>query len=821
MKILKNILLLIVMQTIAFYGYGQNGCNFMTGDSISYTVTGADPGVNQNYVLTNTAGIIQYTATSLPIGGVIAGQYQAYTVIYDNSGSAPDLSIGQDINNLSGSACSAISEHPLSIGVCDCSNSTGALTFQLSGENAAATTTQIYVLTDGQHKIISTHNSSPITGMDAGIYNLFSVVYDNVQTAPNFTAGTAITDIGGSCSAISAPLGYVVCTFDLALVKEVIEPAGLKVEDGEQVTFSIKVYNQGNIDAFDVAIKDYASSNLSYSPSQNTIAQTGNSADWNTDTTYTIAAIAAGDSAEVIIKLNVNVTDAIAPETFLNKAEIVFASETLGGPIAIDDDSTFDTDGENDIIGGDNKLANEEGDEDDHDYAWVNYNGLFDPRGFIYCDKTGAIVEGGNITVATPPGGIAYIIDDGSSGEFFFFTNNVAGIYTVTYTHPSGFSLSTNCLPQSGAFDPTGTDGTAIDMDGIVNGEVSLGVDTMGNYVTDPDCANNPYYLSFDLAPGDPFIVDNHLPVSCVYISSFVTIDQNGNDIRDSGDLPIENSTVNLFACSDSLNAIATTKTDSLGQYRFDGIPAGDYKLQFIAPTASDYTFVTADIGPDEYIDSDVLNTDGFSGCTTLDFMECDTTIGAGFKGAGFDWGDLPDLTNATNTGDYQTSDANNGPKHCIIAGLSLGKTVDSEIDGQSSTDALGDGTDENGLTISSTLDLVPGTNFRLPLTVVNTTGDTAYVEAWVDWNGDGDFEDANEMVSDLKDHTDGVFPSNLNLTVPSGAAGGLLGLRIRLSKTDNMTPYGLINSGEVEDYLIGVDCPPNICVPVSITIRK
>ncbi len=632
MKIIKYSLVLLILQFCAYAGFAQTGCNFMKGDSISFTVVGAATGANQQYVLTNAGGIIQFASTTLPIADVPVGQYLAYTVVYDNSGSAPDFSAGQDINNLSGSACHSISETPLTIGVCDCSNSTGSLSFQLSGEDTDANTTQVYVLTDGKHKIVSTHNSSPITGLDAGIYNVFSVVYDNTQTAPNFTAGIAIGDIGGSCSSISTPLGYVVCVFDLALTKRVVEPAELKVEDGEEITFAIKVYNQGNIDAFDVKIKDYAGENMSFTTAQNSSANTGNSSNWANDTTYTIGAIAAGDSAEVIVKLNVNVTDAIDPETFLNKAEVVFASETLGGPLAVDDDSTFDTDGDNDIIGGDNKLANEENDEDDHDYAWVNYNGLFDPRGFIYCDKTGAIVQGGSITVETPPGGIAYIIDDGSSGEFFFFTNNVAGVYTVTYTHPSGFTLSNNCLPQAGAFDPTGTDGTGIDMDGVVNGEVSLGVDTMGAYITDTDCTQNPYYLSFDLAPGDPFVVDNHLPVSCVYISAFATLDQNGDNVRDVGDLAIENATVNLFSCSDTINAIATTKTDNQGAYRFDGIPAGDYRMQFIAPAGTNYSFATADVGTDEYVDSDVLDPNGFSACKTLDWMECDTTVSAIFK---------------------------------------------------------------------------------------------------------------------------------------------------------------------------------------------
>ena len=202
----------------------------------------------------------------------------------------------------------------------------------------------------------------------------------------------------------------------------------------------------------------------------------------------------------------------------------------------------------------------------------------------------------------------------------------------------------------------------------------------------------------------------------------------------------------------------------------------------------------------------------------------CDSFLVLNFVVQACDWGDLPDTSAMTNAGDYQTTRANNGPVHVIIPGLSLGAIVDGETDGQPSADALGDENDEkdeDGLTIFPSLDIKLGSTFRLPLTVTNTTGDTAYVEAWIDWNGDGDFDDANEMVVDLKDNADGNFPSNISMTVPANATNGLIGVRIRVSHTDNMTPYGQIGTGEVEDYLIGIECPSIICIPVTVDIRR
>ncbi len=183
------------------------------------------------------------------------------------------------------------------------------------------------------------------------------------------------------------------------------------------------------------------------------------------------------------------------------------------------------------------------------------------------------------------------------------------------------------------------------------------------------------------------------------------------------------------------------------------------------------------------------------------------------------DYGDLPDVSTVLATDDYQTLFSSNGPRHMIISGLQLGVSVDGELDGNPSNDALGDGADEDGLAFFPSLDITPNSTFRLPLEVINTTGAIAHLEAWIDWNGDGDFLDANEMPIDLDDSTG--FPNTLELTVPVGAKmDSLLGIRIRLSNTNNMSPYGLIRSGEVEDYLLQIECN-DVCLPSLITIQK
>jgi len=185
-----------------------------------------------------------------------------------------------------------------------------------------------------------------------------------------------------------------------------------------------------------------------------------------------------------------------------------------------------------------------------------------------------------------------------------------------------------------------------------------------------------------------------------------------------------------------------------------------------------------------------------------------------------YDYGDLQDNSNMTSANDYQTQQVNNGPAHLIIAGLSLGSTVDDELDGQSSIDALEDGMDEDGLIIFSTLNVSPGATIKLPFSYTNLTGHTAHLEAWLDWNGDGDFDPINELIGDWDDAIT-AFPTIMPIYIPTAAQTNTqLGLRIRLSLQDDMTPYGIIGSGEIEDYLIGISCK-QVCLPFTTEIKK
>ena len=89
-------------------------------------------------------------------------------------------------------------------------------------------------------------------------------------------------------------------------------------------------------------------------------------------------------------------------------------------------------------------------------------------------------------------------------------------------------------------------------------------------------------------------------------VGSLVWEDLNGNGVQDSGESGIDDVAVDLYDSGDNL--IASSTTDTTGNYQFTSITPGDYYLQFTAP--SGYSFTTAFNG-DDTLDSDAAPTDG------------------------------------------------------------------------------------------------------------------------------------------------------------------------------------------------------------------
>ncbi len=107
------------------------------------------------------------------------------------------------------------------------------------------------------------------------------------------------------------------------------------------------------------------------------------------------------------------------------------------------------------------------------------------------------------------------------------------------------------------------------------------------------------------------------------------------------------------------------------------------------------------------------------------------------------------------------------------------------------------------------TLTVTPG--------ITSSNWSSNVVGAWIDWNRDGDFEDANEEVL-MK--TPGTGGGTTSVTVPNNAQSGATKLRVRYRWASNPNPCGTSsNDGdEVEDYavVIGGSNPGDTQAPTA-----
>ena len=167
------------------------------------------------------------------------------------------------------------------------------------------------------------------------------------------------------------------------------------------------------------------------------------------------------------------------------------------------------------------------------------------------------------------------------------------------------------------------------------------------------------------------------------------------------------------------------------------------------------------------------------------------------FLGAALDLGDAPVS--------YPVTKARNGAAHKVVPGYRLGPDITSESDGQPSLRADADAGDDG---VAFTSRMIAG--YEATLTVeasgIADIG-VGYLDAWIDFNGDGDWNDANEKIFDRLPLSDGI--NNLTFDVQDLPPGGVTYARFRLSSTGGLSPTGRAEDGEVEDYMITIEANP------------
>ena len=103
---------------------------------------------------------------------------------------------------------------------------------------------------------------------------------------------------------------------------------------------------------------------------------------------------------------------------------------------------------------------------------------------------------------------------------------------------------------------------------------------------------------------------------------------------------------------------------------------------------------------------------------------------------------------------------------------------------------------------------------------VTNTTGSPAYIQGWIDFNGNGVWTDAGEQIAtNVSVASSGA--TNITFTAPTNAVNRTFA-RFRLSQDQNLAPTGRSRTGEVEDYVYSiVDGPRVLLQPDTFTVAR
>jgi subtilisin family serine protease len=260
-----------------------------------------------------------------------------------------------------------------------------------------------------------------------------------------------------------------------------------------------------------------------------------------------------------------------------------------------------------------------------------------------------------------------------------------------------------------------------------------------------------------------------------------VFIDVNGNTVRD----PLEQSAAGVTVyIDDNNNGVAEVTerkavANEFGGYVFTNVEPGQHVIRL----ATEGTFTqTLPAGGA----ARVVNLTGSSVISGITFGIRDAAI--------YDFGDLPAKYNATLLAD-------NGARH-LRGPYWLGSGVDGELDGTPSSAADSDDNnnnldDENGV---APIVFTAGAGATLSVTASRYNG---YLQGWIDWNDDGDFNDSGERVITNRLLDGGA--NSVDITVPAGVTATQVYARFRYGEFGINSVVGAALTGEVEDYVFTV----------------
>jgi subtilisin family serine protease len=276
------------------------------------------------------------------------------------------------------------------------------------------------------------------------------------------------------------------------------------------------------------------------------------------------------------------------------------------------------------------------------------------------------------------------------------------------------------------------------------------------------------------------------------YLMGVVIADVDGDGVRDAAEtgaggfrVYLDNNNSGTFDAGDT-----ETTTNQFGAWAFGNVAPGQrvVRLDTFSP------FVQTSLGGGSA--GRILTLVGSSTISNILFGVRNTAI--------LDFGDLPLA--------YPTA------SHRVGA-YWLGSRVDAEL--VTSSSPIADGDDITGIP-----DDEDGIEFLTPLTAGGTATiratanrNTGYLQAWADWNNDGDFNDVGERIITNRLLRDVASQNEISFAVPAGAGANVF-IRFRYGEFATganaiSTPTGQALTGEVEDYLRTVPAAPAVIAGV------
>ncbi|HRX79005.1 MAG TPA: GEVED domain-containing protein, partial [Pirellulaceae bacterium] len=155
-------------------------------------------------------------------------------------------------------------------------------------------------------------------------------------------------------------------------------------------------------------------------------------------------------------------------------------------------------------------------------------------------------------------------------------------------------------------------------------------------------------------------------------------------------------------------------------------------------------------------------------------------------------------LTVLSRASDFSDAPASYGAANHLLGTLRLGEVVDAELD---SATVDGDADTDDGVEFGSLM--IGQSDASMSVLVTNTAGRASYINAWIDFNQDGDF-DPNEQIASgvLVSGTDNVLHL---FNIPADATIGETVARVRVSSVEGLSATGSATNGEVEDYTVTI----------------